>query len=113
MIVMLIQDPLLFLVSFIVFPPTLLVLRKIVYRVRTVARSQFTGSTRTMETLQEMLQGIRIVKAFTLEDVARQAFRGQRRRRRGAIEQDGACGKPLEPAHGSRWRDRDRDRYHL
>ena len=74
MIVMLIQDPLLFLVSFIVFPPTLLVLRRFVYRVRTVARSQFTGSTRTMETLQEMLQGIRIVKAFTLEDVARRRF---------------------------------------
>jgi ATP-binding cassette subfamily B protein len=66
--VMFIQDPLLSLVTLIVAPPALLVLRKLVRRIRGIARNQFTGSTKIMETMQESLQGIRIVKAFTLEE---------------------------------------------
>ena len=72
--VMVWQDPVLSLVTFIVFPPAMLVLRKMVKRVRGIATSQFTGGTRILETLQESLQGIRIVKAFTLEDVLRARF---------------------------------------
>jgi ATP-binding cassette subfamily B protein len=45
-----------------------LVLRKLVRRVRGIAMKQFTGGTHITETLQETLQGIRIVKAFTLEE---------------------------------------------
>jgi ATP-binding cassette subfamily B protein len=67
--VMFIQDPLLSLISLIVVPPALLVLRKLIHRIRTIARNQFTGGTLIMETMQEALQGIRIVKAFTLEEV--------------------------------------------
>jgi ATP-binding cassette subfamily B protein len=37
-------------------------------RVRSLAQSQFTGGTRIIETMQESLQGLRTVKAFTLED---------------------------------------------
>jgi ATP-binding cassette subfamily B protein len=66
--VMVIQDPVLSLVTLIVAPPALLVLRKLIRRIRTIARNQFTGGTQIMETMQEALQGIRIVKAFTLED---------------------------------------------
>jgi ATP-binding cassette, subfamily B, bacterial MsbA len=73
-IVMLAQDPVLFLVSVVVFPPALLLLRKMARRIRTVGRSQFTGNTQILETMQEALQGMRIVKAFTLEDVARKRF---------------------------------------
>jgi ATP-binding cassette subfamily B protein len=36
-----------------------------------ISKSQFTGGTRTIETLQETLQGLRVVKAFTLEDEMR------------------------------------------
>jgi subfamily B ATP-binding cassette protein MsbA len=72
--VMVWQDPILSLVTFIVVPPAMLVLRKMVKRVRGIATSQFTGGTRILETLQESLQGIRIVKAFTLEDVMRARF---------------------------------------
>jgi ATP-binding cassette subfamily B protein len=43
-------------------------------RVRGIAKAQFTGGTRILETLQETLQGIRIVKAFTLEDSLRARF---------------------------------------
>jgi ATP-binding cassette subfamily B protein len=72
--VMVVQDPLLSTVTFIVFPPAMLVLRKMVKRIRGIARTQFTGGTRILETLQETLQGIRVVKAFTLEDVLRTRF---------------------------------------
>ena len=43
-------------------------------RVYGIARNQFQGGTRILETLQETLQGIRIVKAFTLEDIMRERF---------------------------------------
>jgi ATP-binding cassette subfamily B protein len=51
-----------------------LILRKLIRRVYKIARSQFQGGTRIIETLQETLQGIRIVKAFTLEDIMRERF---------------------------------------
>ncbi len=67
--VMFVQDPIMSLTAFLVAPPALLILRTMVRRIRGIARNQFTGGTRIMETMQEALQGIRIVKAFTLEDV--------------------------------------------
>jgi ATP-binding cassette subfamily B protein len=67
--VMFIQEPVMSLITFVVAPPAVLLLRKMTYRIRNIAKSQFTGSTRIMETMQETLQGIRIVKAFNLEDV--------------------------------------------
>jgi ATP-binding cassette, subfamily B, bacterial MsbA len=66
--VMAIQDPLLSLVGLVVVPPAFFFLRKLIRRTRTVAYSQFVGGARILETVQETLQGIRIVKAFTLED---------------------------------------------
>jgi subfamily B ATP-binding cassette protein MsbA len=72
--VMVVQDPLLSTVTFVVFPPAMLVLRKMIKRIRGIAKAQFTGGTRILETLQETLQGMRIVKAFTLEDVLRARF---------------------------------------
>ncbi len=67
--VMFIQDPLMSLIGFVVAPPALLVLRTMIRRIRSIANKQFTGGTRILETMQETLHGIRIVKAFTLEDV--------------------------------------------
>jgi subfamily B ATP-binding cassette protein MsbA len=69
--VMAIQDPVLSLVGLVVVPPAFLFLRKLIRRTRTVAYSQFVGGARILETVQETLQGIRIVKAFTLEDEMR------------------------------------------
>jgi ATP-binding cassette subfamily B protein len=46
----------------------------LVRRIYSIARTQFHGGTRIIETLQETLQGIRIVKAFTLEDIMRERF---------------------------------------
>jgi ATP-binding cassette subfamily B protein len=68
------QDPVMSLFSVVVVPPAMLVLRKLIKRIKTIAQEQFTGNTRMLETLQETLQGIRIVKAFTLEDGMRKRF---------------------------------------
>jgi len=73
--VMLYQEPVMTIAALVVVPPAMLVLRKLVKRIREVARNQFVNNTRVMETMQETLQGMRIVKAFTLEEVARSRFR--------------------------------------
>jgi len=48
------------------------VLRKLVKRIKGLAHNQFTGTADIMETMQESLQGIRTVKAFTLEQTMRE-----------------------------------------
>jgi ATP-binding cassette subfamily B protein len=65
--VMLMQDPYMALFGFLIAPPAMLMLRKLVKRIKGLARNQFTGTADIMETMQESLQGIRTVKAFTLE----------------------------------------------
>jgi subfamily B ATP-binding cassette protein MsbA len=74
-IVMVVQDPVMSLAGFIVAPPAFLFLRKLIRRVRGIARMQFTGGTRIIEAMQEALQGMGMVKAFALE--------GEMRRRLG------------------------------
>jgi ATP-binding cassette subfamily B protein len=69
--VMVVQDPVMSIASFVIAPPALLILRRMVRRVRGIARTQFTGGTRIIETMQEALQGLRMVKAFCLEDEMR------------------------------------------
>jgi ATP-binding cassette subfamily B protein len=70
--VMIAQDPAMSLFSFVVVPPAFIALRKLIRRIYAIARNQFTGGTRILQTMQETVQGIRIVKAFTMEDVMRQ-----------------------------------------
>jgi ATP-binding cassette subfamily B protein len=72
--VMVIQDPVMSISAAIIAPPALWMVRKLVRRVKAVAKAQFTGGTRLFETLQETIQGIRIVKAFTLEDRMRKRY---------------------------------------
>ncbi len=70
--VMLMQDPYMALLGFGVAPPAMLVLRKLVKRIKGLAYNQFTGTADILETMQELLQGIRTVKAFTLEQTMRE-----------------------------------------
>jgi ATP-binding cassette subfamily B protein len=69
--VMIVQDPVMSFFSFIVAPPAFIFLRKLIRRIYAIARNQFHGGTRILETMQETVQGIRVVKAYTLEDVMR------------------------------------------
>ena len=71
-VVMVTQDPLMSLLGFLVAPPAMIVLRKLVKRIKGLAHNQFSGTADIMETMQESLQGIRTVKAFTLEQTMRE-----------------------------------------
>src|SRR5205823_228314 len=66
--VMVMQDPVLSFFGLVVVPPAMLMLRKLVKRIKGLAYNQFTGTADILETMQESLQGIRTVKAFTLEE---------------------------------------------
>src|ERR1700689_4756675 len=70
--VMVTQDPYMAVLGLLVAPPAMLVLRKLVKRIKGLAHNQFTGTADIMETMQESLQGIRTVKAFTLEQTMRE-----------------------------------------
>lgn len=70
--VMVAQDPYMALFGLLVAPPAMIVLRKLVRRIKGLAHNQFTGTADIMETMQESLQGIRTVKAFTLEETMRE-----------------------------------------
>ena len=70
--VMVMQDPVMAMLGFLVAPPAMFVLRKLVKRIKGLAYNQFTGTADILETMQESLQGLRTVKAFTLEETMRQ-----------------------------------------
>src|ERR1700728_569180 len=74
--VMVTQDPYMAILGFLVAPPAMLVLRKLVKRIKGLAHSQFTGTADIMETMQESLPGIRTVKAFTLEQAMQRRIDG-------------------------------------
>ena len=73
-IVMVVQDPIMSVIGLLIAPPAFLILRKLIRRVRTITQSQFIGTMQIIETLQESVQGIRMVKAFALEDEMRRRF---------------------------------------
>jgi ATP-binding cassette subfamily B protein len=68
------QDPVMSLFSIVAVPPAMLILRKMIKRIKVVAHQQFAGSSHILETMQEAVQGVRIVKAYTLEEAMRRRF---------------------------------------
>jgi ABC-type multidrug transport system fused ATPase/permease subunit len=70
-IVMVSQDPLLSFLALMLVPLAAVGVRKIGIRVRKIMASEFQGAAQMMESMQETAQGIRIVKAFTLENFMR------------------------------------------
>ena len=73
--VMVMQDPPLAALALIFMPIAVIGTRKLGLRVRKVRGTEFGGFSQIMESMQEAVQGVRIVKAFTLEKLlsARQA----------------------------------------
>ncbi|MFM2007860.1 MAG: hypothetical protein RLZZ09_3515 [Pseudomonadota bacterium] len=67
LIVMVVQDPLMSALAFLIMPVAVFGVRKLSLRARKVASQEFSGFTAAMETTQEAVQGIRMVKSFTLE----------------------------------------------
>ena len=74
--VMLLRDPLLAVLALCVLPFAALFLSRVIQRVRAFARRSFDGATIIMQTMAETVLGMRIVKAFNLEDVMRRRMAG-------------------------------------
>jgi ATP-binding cassette, subfamily B, bacterial MsbA len=70
-IVMVHEDPLLSIIGVLLMPAAMLVLRDLTKRVRALANVQYAGGASILLMLQETLQGMRVVKAFRLEDQIR------------------------------------------
>jgi ATP-binding cassette, subfamily B, bacterial MsbA len=70
-IVMFWRDPLIAAMALCVLPVAALLLGRVIRRVRAFARRSFDGSTQIMQTMGETVLGMRIVKAFNLEDEMR------------------------------------------
>ena len=71
-IVMVSQDPMLSLLALMFVPLAAVGVRQIGQRVRRIMSSEFAGAMQMMESLQETAQGVRVVKAFTLESFMRE-----------------------------------------
>ncbi len=69
--VMVYQAPFMSLIGFVVMPPAVITVRKLLKRVRAITRSQFGSGANILETMQETIQGFRIIKAFNLEETVR------------------------------------------
>lgn len=70
-VIMVWNDPLMATLLVALMPLGAMLLGRLMRRVRKHARRQFDGSARIMETIQETVQGIGIVKSFNLEGVMR------------------------------------------
>lgn len=71
-IVMAVQDPVMLVLGFITMPAAVYFIRTLSRRTRNSIQQQFRGTGDLMKTLQETIQGIRIVKSYNLEDGMRQ-----------------------------------------
>lgn len=60
-------NPIMSLISFAILPPALVGVERLVDRARAIASQQFAGATNVLSTMQETVQGFKIVKAFNLE----------------------------------------------
>lgn len=65
--VMVTKDPILSLIVFVGAPPVLIALRYISKRLRSATRESINLNSRVLSAMQETVQGITIVKAFTME----------------------------------------------
>ena len=70
-IVMIVQDPVMALIALSIMPVGGYALNRLIRRVRQSARRSYAGSAVILETIQETVQGIRIVKSFNLENTMR------------------------------------------
>jgi ATP-binding cassette subfamily B protein len=69
--VMVLQDPLMSALALIVTPAVVVGIRELGGRVKKVMLNEFYGFATILESLQETVQGIRVVKAFALEPFMR------------------------------------------
>ena len=66
--VMFMKDPMLSLIIFVAAPPVVITLRYISKKIRSVSRESVEVNSRVFGAMQESVQGIAVVKAFTMEN---------------------------------------------
>ncbi|MCC8237135.1 ABC transporter ATP-binding protein/permease [Pinisolibacter sp. MA2-2] len=66
--VMLVQDPTMSLIAFLVMPGAVFGVQKLVKRAKAIMKAGFTQGMMVVEITQETVQGMKVVKAFGLED---------------------------------------------
>ena len=69
--VMIIQDPFLAFICLVALPIAIFSVRSLIRRTRKIVQRQFVGSGKILQTMQETIQGIRVVKSFNLEGILR------------------------------------------
>ena len=69
--VMIIQDAFLAFICLVAMPVAIMGVRSLIRRTRKVVQRQYVGAGRIIHTMQETIQGIRVVKSFNLEDMLR------------------------------------------
>jgi ATP-binding cassette subfamily B protein len=69
--VMVWKAPFMAILAFMVMPPAVLTVRKLIKRVRAITLTQFGGGADILKTMQETIQGFKIIKAFNLETIVR------------------------------------------
>ena len=70
-IVMVIQDAFLAFICLVALPVAVVGVRSLIRRTRKIVQRQFVGAGKILHTMQETIQGIRMVKSFNLEDMLR------------------------------------------
>src|SRR5260370_6787850 len=69
--VMVWKAPFMAILAFMVMPPAVLTVRKLMKRVRAITLTQFGGGADILKTMQETIQGFKIIKSFNLEATVR------------------------------------------
>jgi ABC-type multidrug transport system fused ATPase/permease subunit len=69
--VMVWKAPLLAILALMVMPPAVLTVRKLMKRVRAITLTQFDGGADILKTMQETIQGFKVIRAFNLEETVR------------------------------------------
>ncbi|MCR4268888.1 ABC transporter ATP-binding protein [Nitratireductor sp. ZSWI3] len=74
--VMVLQDPLLSVIALVIGPPLIYAVNYLMRRLRRVTREAVEVNSRLLGAMQESVQGIAIIKAFTMEDQLSQKMTG-------------------------------------
>jgi len=70
--VMVVQEPVMAFFCLVILPIVVVGVRQLIRRARQIVQRNFIGSGRVMQTMQETVQGIRVVKSYNLEDRVRE-----------------------------------------
>src|SRR5450755_369339 len=69
--VMVIQDSFLAFICLVALPVAVVGVRSLIRRTRKIVQRQFVGAGKILQTMQETIHGIRMVKSFNMEDMLR------------------------------------------